>query len=64
MKQPVDGYTVEWDDDEIRLIFTDRFGEGDVYRLPPRDAAKIAAALQDALTTGNFSTVVDIARRT
>jgi hypothetical protein len=44
--EPVDGYSVEHEGQDILLLFFNRYGHYDLYRFTQQDAEKVAAALR------------------
>lgn len=48
MCEPVDGYTVERDGDEVILILVSRYGTGEEYHFTVGDAKTVGTALVEA----------------
>ena len=43
--QPVDGFTVEFENDSVVFILSNRYGESDTYLFPVEDARVLGEAL-------------------
>lgn len=54
----VDGFTAEWDDEDVVITFTDRYGNAESYRITPDSVSTIIDILLDVVETGNEDTCI------